>query len=44
MNKEKNQSYEKTIWELYQKKCSQEGTTPSVQDFKAWTTSLLKKL
>ncbi|CAM3681972.1 hypothetical protein [Alicyclobacillus pomorum] len=44
MTQDKDQTHEQTIWELYKKKCRQEGTTPSVEGFKAWTTSLLKKL
>jgi hypothetical protein len=44
MKKDKDQTNERAIWEMYQKKCSEEGTTPSVQGFKEWTTALMKRV
>lgn len=44
MNKDKGESKEKLIWDLYQKKCREDGETPSVKGFKEWTTSILKTL
>lgn len=44
MEKKRGQIHEKDIWEMYEKKCRQEGTTPSIEDFKKWTRSLLANL
>jgi hypothetical protein len=44
MEKKRGQIHEKDIWEMYEKKCRQEGRTPSIEDFKKWTRSLLANL
>jgi hypothetical protein len=44
MEKRQGSINEKTIWELYMKECKENRKTPSVEDFKVWTTSLLKGL
>lgn len=41
---ENTSSQERVIWDMYEEKCRSEGKKPTVQDFKAWTTTLLKSL
>lgn len=41
MEESRNKRNEKIIWELYLKKCDEEGKEPSIGDFTAWAKLLV---